>query len=101
MYMRKLIFYLINLFFTKGILIPYACSKKKALKEIKPQITVSEFNYKNAPFPQCHALPIIETKDELLASWFGGTKGNNLSICICASEKKEGKWSTRYMLPMG
>ena len=101
MYMRKLIFYIINSSFTKGILIPYACSNKKVLNEIKPQIMVSEFSYKNASFHQCHALTIIEAGNELLASGFGGAKENNFGNCIYVSEKKEGKWSTLYLLPMG
>ena len=41
----------------------------------------AEFIFENAPFPQCHASTIAETKAGLVAAWFGGTREKNPEIC--------------------
>jgi hypothetical protein len=40
-------------------------------------ILKTEFIYDQAPFPSCHASTIAETKDGLVAAWFGGTGERN------------------------
>jgi predicted neuraminidase len=54
----------------------------------------SEFIYEQAPFPQCHASTIIETKDGLVAAWFGGTAEKNKDVGIWVSRHDGTKWST-------
>ena len=34
-----------------------------------------EFLYLSAPFPECHASTLVQTRDGMVASWFGGTRG--------------------------
>lgn len=58
-----------------------------------PGLVLSEFIYENAPFPSCHASTIAETKDGLIASWFGGTAERNPDVCIYVSRHEAGKWT--------
>jgi len=60
----------------------------------QPGLLKSEFIYETAPFPECHASTIVETKSgELLAAWFGGTRERNPDVCIWTSRFEEGRWS--------
>src|SRR5262245_21823821 len=54
----------------------------------------SEFIYENAPFPQCHASTIAESKGGLVATWFGGTREKHPDVGIWVSRFEEGKWTT-------
>jgi len=99
--MNKLLVFKVVLIAAVSALVCVVCTGKKSSGEIESKIIAFEFIYENAPFHQFHALAIIETGNNLLASGFGGAKENNFSNCIYISEKKEGKWSTRYLLPMG
>ena len=45
------------------------------------------------PTPQCHASTITETKDGLIAAWFGGTAEKNPDVGIWISKKIEGNWT--------
>ena len=57
-------------------------------------IITDEFIYQTAPFPECHASTIAQTKTGLIAAWFGGTKEGNKDVCIWISRNENGKWST-------
>jgi len=58
-----------------------------------PAIRSSEFIYETAPYPQCHASTIVETKPgELAAAWFGGTRERNPDVCIWVARNENGKW---------
>ena len=61
-----------------------------------PAILKDEFLYEQAPFPQCHAATIVETKKgDLIATYFGGKHERNPDVCIWVSIKKKGtnEWS--------
>src|ERR1700742_5048831 len=67
-----------------------------AFSQTKPWrkgILVDEFLYDKAPFPECHAATIAQTKTGLVASWFGGTKERNPDVCIWVSRYVNGHWS--------
>jgi predicted neuraminidase len=66
---------------------------QSAPKKIKAKLLTSEFIYEKAPFPSCHASTIVETKEGLLAAWFGGTHENHPDVCIYTSTCIKGKWS--------
>lgn len=53
----------------------------------------TEFIFERAPFAQCHASTIAETKKGLVAAWFGGTRERNPDVGIWVSQYVNGKWS--------
>ena len=59
----------------------------------QPAIVKSEFVYEQAPFPSCHASTIAETKEGLVAAWFGGTDEGNRDVGIWVSRHTGGRWS--------
>ena len=57
-------------------------------------VTLSEFVYERASFPQCHASTVVETtKGSLLTAFFGGTHERNPDVGIWVSRKKLDGWS--------
>lgn len=50
-------------------------------------IIKDEFIFDMAPYAECHAATIAETKKGLVAAWFGGTKERNPDVCIWVSRK--------------
>src|SRR5262245_50913947 len=58
-----------------------------------PGILKTEFIYETAPFPECHASTIVETKDGLVSAWFGGTTEKNRDVGIWLSRHMDGKWT--------
>jgi predicted neuraminidase len=51
------------------------------------------FIYDQAPFPECHASTIVETRQGLLASWFGGTAEGRDDVDIYTARFQDGTWS--------
>jgi predicted neuraminidase len=61
----------------------------------------SEFIYEKAPFPQCHASTIAETKDGLVAAWFGGKFEGHREVGIWLSRHVGGKWTAPVEVAAG
>jgi len=59
----------------------------------QPGIVKMEFVFDKAPFEQCHASTIVQTKKGLVAAWFGGKHESNPDVGIWLSRKKGKKWS--------
>src|SRR5688572_11418230 len=56
-------------------------------------VVAAQFIYETAPYPQCHASTIVETKPgELAAAWFGGTRERHPDVCIWVARNENGKW---------
>ena len=60
-----------------------------------PQVT-SRFIYDDAsaPTPSCHASTLIETRDGLLAAWFGGTAEGKPDVAIYTARFAAGRWTS-------
>src|SRR5262245_50318783 len=58
-----------------------------------PGVVKSEFIYETAPFPECHASTIAESKGKLIVAWFGGTKERHPDVGIWVSRFEDGKWT--------
>ena len=58
-----------------------------------PAILKSEFIYETAPFPSCHASTISQTKNGLIAAWFGGKYERSPDVGIWTSIFDGNKWS--------
>src|SRR5712692_7386156 len=56
-------------------------------------IVKAEFIFEQAPFTSCHASTIAETKGELVAAWFGGTRERNPDVGIWVSKRDKNGWS--------
>jgi predicted neuraminidase len=74
-------------------LILFMLSSMALAQASHPAVRSSEFIYEEAPYPQCHASTIVETKPgELAAAWFGGTRERNPDVCIWVARNENGKW---------
>jgi predicted neuraminidase len=56
-------------------------------------LLTAEFIFQTAPFPQCHASTIVETKNGLAAAWFGGKHERSPDVGIWLSRQIAGKWT--------
>lgn len=63
------------------------------LTAAEPGVVRREFIFKTAPFPQCHASTIEETKHGLVAAWFGGKYEKHREVGIWVSRLRNGKWT--------
>lgn len=59
-----------------------------------PGLLRSEYIYETAPFPECHASTLAETRGGLVAAWFGGTKEKHPDVGIWVSRYENGRWTT-------
>lgn len=60
----------------------------------QPGLVKSGFIYETAPFPQCHASTIAESKSGVVAAWFGGTREKHPDVGIWVSRLQRGKWTS-------
>jgi len=84
-----------------SIVLLAACVSRPSSDKVKAEILDSGFIYEEAPFPQCHASTIVETKNGLLVAWFGGTHEKNPDVCIYTAEKTDGKWNVPVLVADG
>ena len=70
----------------------FSLAEEKQSASVTPLIH-SEFIYETAPFPECHASTLAETKSGLVCAWFGGEREQHPSVGIWLSRQTDGKWS--------
>jgi predicted neuraminidase len=58
-------------------------------------VVKTEFVYQaeDVPFPSCHASTIAQTREGLVAAWFGGTHEKHPDVGIWVSRFVNGKWT--------
>jgi len=64
-------------------------------------IVQSEFVFERAPFASAHASTIAETREGLVAAWFGGTHEGHPDVGIWLSRREVGRWSTPVEVARG
>ena len=66
-----------------------------ALAMARPPVPIvkAEFIFERAPFPSAHASTIVETRDGLVAAWFGGTRERDPDVGIWVSRHDGTRWS--------
>lgn len=81
-----------TLLFTSGC----GTTKQAAPKEPSARsmaLVESEFIYETAPFPSCHASTLAETKEGLVAAWFGGKHERNPDVGIWFARREASGWT--------
>jgi predicted neuraminidase len=64
-------------------------------------IVASEFVFERAPFASAHASTIVETRDGLVAAWFGGTGEGKPDVGIWVSRRDARGWSAPVEVATG
>ena len=57
------------------------------------EVVGSEFVYESAPFASAHASTIVETGNDLVAAWFGGTREGAADVGIWLSRRTTAGWT--------
>jgi len=57
-------------------------------------VVISEFVFETAPFASAHASTIVQTRDGLVAAWFGGSRESAPDVGIWSSRRVDGRWTT-------
>ncbi|MEY4939344.1 MAG: hypothetical protein RIQ93_1079 [Verrucomicrobiota bacterium] len=82
-----------NSFLRCGLILLGANSLFAAMPNSSPVIE-REFIYETAPFPQCHASTIVESKQGLVAAWFGGLHEKHAGVGIWVARRSGPGWTT-------
>jgi len=70
-----------------------ACAAQPPTAGKQPGLLKSQFIFEKAPFPQCHASTIAESKGALVAAWFGGTRERHPDVGIWVARNDGKGWS--------
>lgn len=74
-------------------LLPVFVSAAVCAADPDSAILVNEFIYEQAPFRSCHASTIVETRDGLMAAWFGGSREGARDVSIWMARHDGKVWS--------
>jgi predicted neuraminidase len=67
----------------------------------QPGLLKTEFIFESAPVPECHASTIAETKEGLVAAWFGGKYERSPDVGIWLARQQNGQWATPVEIANG
>jgi predicted neuraminidase len=76
-------------------------AQSAADEPLLPGVVKSEFLYDKAPFPECHASTIAETRSGLVAAWFGGTHEKHPDVGIWFSRRGDNGWTAPVEIANG
>ena len=62
-------------------------------EDLPAGVVVAELIYEQAPFPQCHASTLAESKGAIVAAWFGGTAERNADVGIWLARRENNQWT--------
>jgi predicted neuraminidase len=82
-------------------LIALASADGVAQVATKDPVVESAFIFEKAPFASAHASTIVETKDGLVAAWFGGTREGASDVGIWSARRIDGKWTVPIEIATG
>jgi len=71
------------------------------LQQDSPGLLKKEFLYDAAPFPECHASTLVDTKDGPVAAWFGGTREGHPDVGIWVARHDGRSWSAPVEVATG
>jgi predicted neuraminidase len=91
--MYKLNLFLVTLLIICGSHSGLQIAGQSELASTQQTITKQEFIFEKAPFPSCHASTLVETKEGIVAAWFGGTREKNPDVGIWISRHDGKGWS--------
>jgi predicted neuraminidase len=63
-------------------------------------VLASEFVFEKAPFASAHASTIAETRDGLIAAWFGGTREGAADVGIWVARRLERRYDYQWTRPV-
>jgi predicted neuraminidase len=63
-------------------------------------LMASEFIFEKAPFASAHASTIVETREGLVAAWFGGTREGAADVGIWVSRRLEQRYDYKWTPPV-
>lgn len=75
------------------LLVPLMFQSSVKAAEADPGLVKTEFIYETAPFPSCHASTIAQSKDGLVAAWFGGKHEKSPDVGIWVARVESDKWT--------
>jgi hypothetical protein len=64
-------------------------------------VVKTEFLFETAPFASAHASTIVETREGLVAAWFGGTREGANDVGIWLSRQVAGTWTAKVAIATG
>jgi predicted neuraminidase len=67
----------------------------------RQSVVKTEFLFETAPFASAHASTIVETKEGLVAAWFGGTREGASDVGIWLSRQVAGTWTAPVEIATG
>ncbi len=78
---------------TPLLLLPACVAGISLVHAEDPAVTLREFIYEKAPYPECHASTLVETPTGLVAAWFGGKREKDPSVGIWLAHRKADGWT--------
>lgn len=88
-----------------GVLLAPAAAAARADAQARggarPSVMRAEFIFTRAPFRSAHASTIVETRNGLVAAWFGGRSEGAADVGIWLSRRRAGKWSAPVRVATG